>query len=225
MQEARWYIYGAGGLGRETMDILAHAMRVGDVAPHRCAFIEDGSPDRLLDGLPVTDSAACVPGSKFTIAVGEPAVRVWLWEKAIAVGLIPASVISPAAFVSATAKIGAGVTICPQCSIQSHASIGENAFINTMSIIGHDIQIGAHGVVSSMVNLGGAVQVGAASYIGMGALVKEELTIGARSIVGMGSVVYKDVPDDVIALGNPARVARRNEDQRVFKKKKVENDQ
>jgi acetyltransferase-like isoleucine patch superfamily enzyme len=33
----------------------------------------------------------------------------------------------------------------------------------------------------------------------------------------MGSVVYSDIPDNVIALGNPARAARPNADKRVFK--------
>jgi len=43
-----------------------------------------------------------------------------------------------------------------------------------------------------------------------------EVKIGDSSIIGMGSVVYKDIPDEVIALGNPARVARKNEDKKVF---------
>jgi acetyltransferase-like isoleucine patch superfamily enzyme len=33
----------------------------------------------------------------------------------------------------------------------------------------------------------------------------------------MGSVVYNDIPDQMIALGNPARPMRRNDDKKVFK--------
>jgi acetyltransferase-like isoleucine patch superfamily enzyme len=47
--------------------------------------------------------------------------------------------------------------------------------------------------------------------------VKEGVKIGSNSIIGMGSVVYNDVPDNVIALGNPARVVRKNTHQKVFK--------
>lgn len=72
-------------------------------------------------------------------------------------------------------------------------------------------------MISSQVNVGGASTIGAGSYIGMGALVKEGVRIGSNSIIGMGSVVYGDIPDDVIALGNPARVARPNSDRKVFK--------
>jgi acetyltransferase-like isoleucine patch superfamily enzyme len=86
-----------------------------------------------------------------------------------------------------------------------------------MSIIGHDVFIGENSVISSMVNMGGACIVGSDSYVGMGALIKEGVKIGSNSIVGMGSVVYNDIPDGVIALGNPARVMRNNENQKVFK--------
>ena len=50
----------------------------------------------------------------------------------------------------------------------------------------------------------------------MGALVKQGVSIGESSVVGMGSVVYNDVPEGMIALGNPARVVRRNEHKKIF---------
>jgi acetyltransferase-like isoleucine patch superfamily enzyme len=68
-----------------------------------------------------------------------------------------------------------------------------------------------------MVNLGGNCQIGRNSYIGMGTLIKEGVRIGEDAIVGMGSVVYHDIPDQMIALGNPARPMRRNDDKKVFK--------
>ena len=86
-----------------------------------------------------------------------------------------------------------------------------------MSIIGHDVAIGENSVISSMVNMGGGCVVGHNTYIGMGALIKEGVTIGSNSIIGMGSVVYNDIPDEVIALGNPARVVRKNIEKKVFK--------
>ena len=54
----------------------------------------------------------------------------------------------------------------------------------------------------------------------MGVLIKEGTVIGKDAIVGMGSVVYNDIPDDVIAVGNPARPMRKNIDKKVFKKLK-----
>jgi sugar O-acyltransferase (sialic acid O-acetyltransferase NeuD family) len=155
----------------------------------------------------------------FVIANGEPVVREKLYNRLELVGAKFAKVLDLNSVVSPTAKILHGVIVAPFCSISSDALLSENSSINTMSIIGHDVIVGRHAVISSMVNLGGGCVVGDSSYVGMGALVKEGLRIGANSIIGMGSVVYDNIPEGVIALGNPARVVRRNEDQAVFRKK------
>lgn len=46
------------------------------------------------------------------------------------------------------------------------------------------------------------------AWIGAGAVILPGVTVGRNSIVGAGSVVTKDVPDNAIAAGNPARVKR-----------------
>ena len=102
-------------------------------------------------------------------------------------------------------------------SIQNGAKLEKNSLINTMSIVGHDCIVNEHSVLSSKVNLGGSCIVGKSSFIGMGALIKEKVKIGNSSIVGMSSVVYRDVKDNVIAIGNPARVAKNNDNKSVFK--------
>jgi sugar O-acyltransferase (sialic acid O-acetyltransferase NeuD family) len=217
MSEDVWYVYGAGGLGVETMDILLNAVRAGLQKPHKLAFLVDAPKRDEVIGVPVVAVGDHVAGAKVTIAVGEPVDRAHLMDKVAALGLNLASIYSPDAFVSSHAQIADGVIIAPHVSIQATAQIGRNVAINTAAIIGHDVVVDDNCVVSSMVNLGGGVHVETLSYIGMGALVKERLRVGSASIVGMGSVVNSDVPDGVIALGNPARVVRRNEDKKVFK--------
>lgn len=49
------------------------------------------------------------------------------------------------------------------------------------------------------------VKVGAQAFLGMGVLIMPGVTIGDGAIVGAGSVVTKDVPDDEVWAGNPAR--------------------
>lgn len=46
------------------------------------------------------------------------------------------------------------------------------------------------------------------AWIGAGAMIMRGVRIGERSIVGAGAIVTRDVPDDVIVVGNPARVVR-----------------
>lgn len=211
-----WYIYGAGGLGLETADILLESIKNGSVSPHQVAFIVDEPRESSKNGIPVISFDECISSAKVTIAVGEPSVREKLAIKVSEKGLLLASVISDRAFVSESAVIGDGSIVAPFVSIQSMAVIGQNVSINTQAIIGHDVHVDDGAVISSQVNLGGASVVESNAYIGMGALVLEKIRVGCWAIIGMGSLVYKDIPDEMIALGNPARVARKNEDRKVF---------
>jgi sugar O-acyltransferase (sialic acid O-acetyltransferase NeuD family) len=151
------------------------------------------------------------------IANGEPAARVALRNKLEDRGIRLGKLIDGSSITAATARISAGVIIAPFCSISSDAALGTNVSVNTMSIVGHDVVVGENTVISSMVNIGGSSVIGKDSYIGMGALIKEKTKIGNQVIIGMGSVVYNDIPDNVIALGNPARPMRPNTEKSVFK--------
>lgn len=48
-------------------------------------------------------------------------------------------------------------------------------------------------------------------WIGGGAILLPGITIGSNTVIGAGSVVTKDIPSNVVALGNPCRVIRKNE--------------
>lgn len=53
------------------------------------------------------------------------------------------------------------------------------------------------------------ITIGDDVWIGGNVVVNPGVTIGSRSIIGSGSVVTKDIPEDVIAAGNPCKVIRR----------------
>jgi len=53
------------------------------------------------------------------------------------------------------------------------------------------------------------IAIGDDVWIGGGAIVLAGVTIGDRSVIGAGSVVTKDVPSDVVVVGNPAKIVRR----------------
>jgi sugar O-acyltransferase (sialic acid O-acetyltransferase NeuD family) len=156
---------------------------------------------------------------EIVIGHGEPAIRKVLLDKLDVNGFKLGTVTDDSSFISAHAIIGDGAIITPYCSVAVSARLGRNVALNTKCIVGHDIQIGDNTVISSMVNVGGACVVGWGTYIGMGTQIREGVKIGNEVIVGMGSVVHHDIPDGMIAMGNPARPIRRNEDKRVFGKK------
>ena len=48
-------------------------------------------------------------------------------------------------------------------------------------------------------------------WIGGGAIIMPGVTIGDNVVIGAGSVVTKDIPSNLIAYGNPSRIARKND--------------
>lgn len=217
--EMKLIIYCAGGFGREILDI---AYRVNFVTKRWdvITFLDDVlASGTLVSGVSTQKFSdvkrLCGGGDcEFVIANGEPSIRKMLADK---IHDHPLAILcDPTVIISATAKVGDGLLIAAYSSIASDAKIGMNVAINTQSVVGHDVEIGDHSVISSMVNIGGGTIVGESSYLGMGAQIKERVKIGSNSIIGMGSIVYKDIPDGVIALGNPARVVRKNERHKIF---------
>ena len=55
---------------------------------------------------------------------------------------------------------------------------------------------------------GRAIEIGSDVWVGGGALILPGVRIGSRSVIGAGSVVTRDIPDGVLAAGNPCRVLR-----------------
>lgn len=214
-------IYGAGGLGKEVYEIAKHinneTKKFKDII-----FIDDINPARTLRNREVISFFDAInkysnEKLKFVIAVGEPALRKKLYDKILDNNYELITLIHPSIYIPDTTHIGSGVVITEKAFISCDVSISDNVYIHPFALIGHDIKIGKHSVISASVPVGGAVSIGDCSYIGMASTIKEKLTIGSNAIIGMGSVVYNDIPDGVIALGNPARIMRKNEDQKIFK--------
>ena len=95
--------------------------------------------------------------------------------------------------VSSFNNFGFGVTIKKSCSIGHHSHFGDFVTINPGSVIA------------------GYANIGEGTEIGTSATVSNNITIGKHCLIGAGSVVTKDIPDGVIAYGNPCRVIRKNE--------------
>jgi len=116
--------------------------------------------------------------------------------------------IHPSAIISEYASLGDGTVVMQGAVIQSGVSIGKHCIFNTMASVDHDCIIDDYVHISPNATLCGAVSVGEGSQVGAGAVVIPEIKIGKWCLVAAGAVVMKDVPDNVVELGNPAVVVK-----------------
>lgn len=124
-------------------------------------------------------------------------------------GIIIESLIHPSASVCATASIGQGTQILAQAIIASDTQVGEACIINHRASADHECVIGNGVHLAPASTLCGCVILGNNVMIGAGAVVLPRIKIGDNTIVGAGSVLTRDLPNSVVAFGNPAKIIRK----------------
>lgn len=112
-----------------------------------------------------------------------------------------------------TIRIGKHAHIQPGCHFRAFVEgieIGEGAEIAAgcaMYSFDHGIEPGKP-VMGQPLTSKGPVIIGEGAWLGHGVTVLSGVTIGAGAIVGAGAVVIRDIPENAIAVGSPARVVR-----------------
>lgn len=94
------------------------------------------------------------------------------------------------------------------CVDDTHIYVGDNTMIGpnvTIATAGHPIlpELREQGYQYNM-----PVHIGKNCWLGAGVVVVPGITIGDNVVIGAGSVVTKDLPSNVVAVGNPCRVLR-----------------
>jgi sugar O-acyltransferase (sialic acid O-acetyltransferase NeuD family) len=203
-------VVGAGSQGATVADILQRASEAGATAVP-VGFVDD-TPELLgttILGLPVlgaVSSLAAIQHDAIVVAIGDNRLRRIVTERLIAGGERLATAIHPFISIAPSARIGEGSMISAGAVLMPRATIGRGAMLSTKSSIDHDSVLGDFAHLSAGATVGGKVWIGDESLIALGASVTSGMKIGARTIIGAGSVVVRDIPDDVVAFGVPARV-------------------
>ena len=214
-------IYGAGGLGHEVLDLALDLERGGQRRYREILFLDDHPSVKDYMGYPVyrPQEAYARYGREDTgvvIAAGEPAVRQRLIGRVREAGYGFETLVHPSAHTGLNAGYGPGTVIQRGVFLSCDCVTGSNCFLQPGAMAGHNCRIGDNCVISSNAVLSGGVSVGDNTYLAVGISVREGIHIGRDTVVGMGAVVVRDIPENVIALGNPARPVKHKDDARVF---------
>lgn len=140
-------------------------------------------------------------------------------------------------------KLGNNVVIKPpfQCDYGYNLILGDNVFMNYgCSILDCNVvEIGNNVLMAPNVQIYAAyhptdhtlrlkdleyadrVKIGDNTWIGGGSIILNGVTIGKNTVIGAGSVVTKDIPDNVVAVGNPCRVIKRLDKENVENGKRL----
>jgi len=190
------------GSGSFALEVVEYARAAGhDVT----ALVELLDPARVgseVHGLPVV---APEQGAG-AVVVGLAGNRLELWSLLAEHGWEAASVVHPAAHVSPSAQLAAGVLIGPAAVIGAAAKLGPQSVVARGALVGHHTRIGAGAVLNPGANVGGNASIGDAAVLGMSATVVNGMEVGARAVVAAGAVVVRDVEPATRVQGVPARV-------------------
>ena len=117
-------------------------------------------------------------------------------------------IISPEAIVDRNVDIDEGTVIMPGSVVNVGSIIGKNCIVNSGSIIEHDCKIGNHCHIAPGVHISGGVEIDDSSFVGIGSTIIQGIKIGKNVTIGAGSVVIRDIPENTIVVGNPAKVIK-----------------
>ena len=196
MDKSPILLVGAGGHARACIDVIEQEGRfavVGLVGLHHEVST------RIL-GYPIlgtdTDLTSLLGDCPHAIvSVGQiktPEPRIRLFELLERVGYKIPAIVSPRAYVSIHAAVGAGTIVMHDALVNAGAIVGRNCIINSQALVEHDAAIADHCHISTSAAVNSAVHIGVGTFIGSNSSVRQSINIGARCVIGMGQRVVAD---------------------------------
>lgn len=211
-------VVGAGGFGREVLDVVDAVNATGDTPVWTIAGVVDDRPtDANLThlrtrGVAYLGTTAEVLGgdaasrpTHYVVGIGSPAVRRTVAERLDAAGLVPATLEHPTATRGFDVEIGPGSVLCAGVRLTTHIRIGRHVHLNLNTTVGHDTTIGDYVSANPLASISGDCVIEEEALIGVSGVILNGLRVGRGSVVGGSACVVKDVPPDVVVKGVPAR--------------------
>ncbi len=202
-------VVGAGGHGRETLDII-EAINAVDPTWSFLGFTNDG--DFVADR--VDRRAARVLGPTdllaeadafYVIGIGDSAARERLDQLLTGWARTAATLVHPTATIASDNRIADGVLVAAGARVTTNVTLGRHVHLNVNSVVSHDCVVGDYATLSPGVLINGSVELGRGVFLGTGAIVTPGISIGDWAVIGAGAVVVDDVPPGVVVKGVPGR--------------------
>lgn len=206
-------IIGARGFAKEILEICHQNEDLNDLV-----FYDDVTPDiepklynkfqiiRTLDQAKVYFETI---DKRFTIGIGNPALRKMLYEKFSKIGGVLTSTISKNTIIgNYGVVIKEGSNIMTNVVLTNDIQIGVGVIVNQITSIGHDVEIGDFTEICPNVSISGNCKIGMNVFIGTGAVILPKIEIGDNVIIGAGAIVSKNLPDNCVAVGIPAKIIK-----------------
>lgn len=105
-------------------------------------------------------------------------------------------------------NVSIGSNSCIDRGTLSDTLIGNGVKIDNLVHIAHNVQIGDNCLIVAGTVVCGSAKIGNGTYVGANVTIREHLKIGSNVYIGMGSVVIKNISDNEMWYGNPAKFIR-----------------
>lgn len=198
-------IAGAGGHALEIFDVL---LSLGYSVDKIC-FYDDYTVASELNHCKVIKNLGELNcqlniDSEFCLGVGRPSLRKKMYHLMTKAGGKHYSVISPFAIVSEYSK-NDGADVMPFSFVSSQTILGKGSLVNTRANIHHEVILGIFNEISPCATLLGKVEIGDFNSVGSAATILPKIRIKNNIKIGAGALVTKDLEDNLIVRGVPAK--------------------
>ncbi len=208
-------IVGAGGFGRETLDVVEAINAASQRPMWTLLGVVDDSPSEVnlnrlkVREVPLLGGVDAVPSDAWVaIAIGAPQTRARLAAELAGRCAGFATLVHPTAVVGSVNRIGEGTIVCAQASIGTNVVLGRHVHLNPHAVIGHDACLDDCVSVNPNATISGECVVQAEVLIGAGATVLQGLHLASGTVVGAAACVVRDVTDPGVIVGVPAQPTR-----------------
>jgi UDP-perosamine 4-acetyltransferase len=205
-------IYGSGG---HALTVFSAVKLRGDhqVSAFVIDEVSEATPKSLY-GVPVIaqqdlSGKPSLPRD-FIVAIGDNVVREQKTELMESQGYRCVSIVHPFSCIGVGTTLGRGVFISTGAVLDPEVELGDGVIVNVKAGVGHNTKVGAYTHFCPRASIGGNSTIGNRCFFSMCSTVIPGIDIGDDVFVGVGAIATKSIPDNMLAVGAPARLRKRS---------------